>query len=599
MSKFRESEYKKNARTKNQFRKPKQMIKEKEITGARKDRLIDWITFYRRNIHWFIHHYFGIQLYPYQIIWLYLMSVSDIFVTIAARAAGKSWLLAVFALAKGVLYPNSEIIIVSSTQKQAGLIVSEKCQHLVDDYPNIAREVKVLTANMNRWEVLLHNGSKIKVVAAGETGRGNRSTFTIYEEFRLIDKNVVDSVIKPFAYSRQAPFLRIPEYSHLVEEPKEVFISSAYHKGLWWFDETRKIIKMMLDGLNAGFIAFDYNIAVKHNIKTPAQIEKERSTIDDIVWLEEYENIPWGESADAYLKLSAFEKVRTIKKAFYPQRREDFNEKKNPYDLKLQDGEIRIISVDVATRKGSKNDNTIIACMRLLPTNRGYDRDIVYMESHNGENTTIQTLRIKQILYDFNANYLVLDLAQSGIAVYDQLGTVTKDDDRGIEYPAYTVMNHESLEDKIYEELFQRTTATNAIPIIYPISANAKLNNDIAVEMRDKLKKKMLGLLVEEVAAEDYLTKTNKEFLEFSDDFSMRPWYLHPYVQTTLLVNESVNLAMAIAGGNIKLVEPVGARKDRFTSVAYGNYFAMLLDQELLKERESVDTNFLKYTFIG
>ena len=598
MSKYKESDYKKGARTKNQFWKPKIMVTEKEITGARKDRIIDWITFYRRNIHRFVKHYFGIDLYPYQIIWLYLMSTSDIFVAITARAVGKSWLLAVFALAKGVLYPNSEIVIVSSTQKQAGLIVSEKCQHLVDDYPNIAREVKSLTANMNKWEVLLHNGSKIKVVAAGESGRGQRSTFTIYEEFRLISQEVIDAIIKPFAYSRQTPFLKNSEYSHLLEEPKEVYISSAYHKGLPWFQTTKKIIKMMLEGKDAGFIALDYHTAVLHGIKTVSQIEKEKATIDDIVWLEEYENIPWGESASAYLKLSAFEKIRKIKKAFYPQRREDFSEKKNPYDIKPIEGELRLLSVDVATRKGSRNDNTVISCIRLLPTNKGYEREVLYVESYNGENTVTQTLRIKQIFFDFNANYLVLDLAQSGIAVYDQLGVVTKDEDRGIEYPAYTVMFHDSLDEGIYKELFERTIATNALPIVYPISANAKFNNDIAVEMRDKLKKKMINLLVDETIAEDYLTKTNKEFLEFSDDFSMRPWYLMPYVQTSLMVNESVNLSMAIAGGNIKLVEPSGSRKDRFTSLAYGNYFASLLDKDLLKEFDNDEATFLNLTMV-
>ena len=37
------------------------------------DKLIDWCTFYRRNIHRFAEHYLGIRLHFYQKIMLYLI----------------------------------------------------------------------------------------------------------------------------------------------------------------------------------------------------------------------------------------------------------------------------------------------------------------------------------------------------------------------------------------------------------------------------------------------------------------------------------------------------------------------------------------------
>lgn len=81
---------------------------------AWRNRVIDWVTFYRRNIHRFIEHYFGIKLHLYQILWIYFMSICDTFATIASRASAKSWLIAVFALARAVLYPNSEIVVVAA-----------------------------------------------------------------------------------------------------------------------------------------------------------------------------------------------------------------------------------------------------------------------------------------------------------------------------------------------------------------------------------------------------------------------------------------------------------------------------------------------------
>lgn len=578
-------DYNRRSNKDNVFERPKSMVRAKHVDEETRRKRIDWITYYRRNVHRFVQHYMQVQLYPYQIIWIYLMGVFDAMVAIASRAVGKSWLIAVFAVARAILYPNSKIVIVSSTKEQAGSIISEKVTELRDNHPNIAREIRNITTNANKYEAEFHNGSRMVVVASRDSSRGKRSTFTIYEEFRLIDKDILDAVIRPFAFVRQPPYLKNPRYEHLLEEPKEAFISSAYHKGLWWYKTTLETIRAMVDGKNVGFLATDYLTAIKHNIKTKTQIEREKRDMDEITFLEEYENIPWGESKDAYFKLSMFTGAQKIKKAFYPQRDDNYVPNKNPYDLKRMDGEVRIVSVDIATRAGSKNDNTIISCVSLLPTKRGYERRLVYMESHNGENTLIQTRRIKQIFSDFNGDYIVLDLAQNGISIYDQLGKVTEDEVRGVTHDAYTIMVHHSL-DNIYEELTERTLANNAIPIIYPISATAQLNNDIAVSMRDKLTKRLFSFLVNETDAENYLAKTNKDYFKTTEDFSEKAWLLHPYAQTKLFVNESVGLSMKLSAGKIKLEEQEGARKDRYTSVSYANYFASILDRDLLRETQ-------------
>lgn len=568
----------------NKLNAPKETVRSQEISEDRRRRLIDWITFYRRNMHRFVEHYFGIELYFYQKIWLYYMSTRDSFVAIASRASAKTWLVGVLAVAKAVLYPNSEIVVVSSTKEQAGIIIEEKIKGLQENYPNVAREIKNITTNMNKWQVDFHNGSVIKIVAARDSSRGRRSTFTIYEEFRLIDKDVLDAVIRPFSYIRQAPYLKTPEWRNYGEEPKEVFISSAYHKGLWWFDETKKNIKDMLSGGNTGFIAFDARIAIHHHIKTKRQLRNEISKMDEITALEEYYNIPWGENSDSYFKLKHFSRARNIEKAFYPQKRDTYA-KKNPYDIPKVDGEIRLLSCDVAQRSGKANDLSVTWCIRLLPTHKGYFREVVYGESFSGENSILQSLRIKQLYTDFNADVIVLDIGAGGggLPMYDQLGQITKDSERGIEYPAMTIMPHHTIDDSVYSELSKRTLGLNALPVIYCISANAKLNSVMAVEMRDKLQKKLFGFLVEETKAEDYLIKTRSGEYMKGDDVNAKAFFMQPYLQTSLLINEAINLSMTLMAGNIKLTEPSGARKDRIICLMMGNYYASLIDSNLLR----------------
>lgn len=147
------------------------------------------------------------------------------------------------------------------------------------------------------------------------------------------------------------------------------------------------------------------------------------------------------------------------------------------------------------------------------------------------------------------------------------------------------IMDHSSIDADVYTELIKRTLGINVMPIIYPINATAKLNAAIAVQMRDRLQKKMWGFLIDETGAEDWLSRSayNKEFMSI-DDVSAKSFFLAPYVQTSLLINECINLSMIYAAGNLKLIEPSGARKDRYTSLSYGNYYASLLDHSLLKE---------------
>ena len=122
--------YKRTENLDNVLVSPKRMVKSQELDESRKKNLIEWITFYRRNMHRFVEHYLGIELYFYQKIWIYYMSTRDSFVAIASRASAKTWLVGVLAVAKAILYPNSEIVVVSSTKEQAGIIVEEKIKGL-------------------------------------------------------------------------------------------------------------------------------------------------------------------------------------------------------------------------------------------------------------------------------------------------------------------------------------------------------------------------------------------------------------------------------------------------------------------------------------
>jgi hypothetical protein len=572
----------------NQFKKPKNMILEKDVAKEKREKFILWNTFFRRNQHRFVETYFGVKLFPYQVLWFWLMSKSDVFVAICSRAAAKSFLVALFAITQAVLFPGSEIVIGASTLKQAGLIVSVKVKQLIDQSPMIAREIVSWTANMNNYEVIFANGSLLRVVAANEGGKGNRANLLILDEFRLLKKEIVDTVFIPFLYVRQANFKQLPEYAdYPEEEPRKFSISSAGLKGEWWYADTISTIKMMIDGKGAGFFCTDYFVTLFHKIQTKKQIESQEELSDAFSFDMEYRNIPAGQSGKAYFKSQMFN--RNIKNAFYPLRDDLVTLKKNPYAIPKVSGELRIVSLDIASRANRINDNTITGCTRLIPTHKGYRRMVVYLESSHGSNIVSQALRNKEIFYDFDADYIVMDMAQVGVAVYDSMSSITHSDKRGIDYAPFTVMESPLLDESIKKELRDRTLGVDALPIIFPITASAKLNSEIAVAFRAALQKKLFDFLATDTDAEDYLTQNNKEFFKVEDDISLRTFLLHPFVQTNLLVGECINLEMNVVNGLIKLTEGTG-RKDRYTCLSYMNFFvSSALDRELLKDEDSGD----------
>jgi len=151
---------------------PVQMLTNGEMSKQKNDRIRSWVTFYRLNPSYFVEHYMGITLYPYQRYWINLMVRSTEFVGIASRASAKSWLIAVYAIARCILYPGTIVALASQTKAQAGLIISTKCRVLHDLYPNIQRETTNIVTNQNKWEMTFKNGSIINVVVSGEGGRG-------------------------------------------------------------------------------------------------------------------------------------------------------------------------------------------------------------------------------------------------------------------------------------------------------------------------------------------------------------------------------------------------------------------------------------------
>lgn len=557
------------------------------------ERLLHWITFYRRNPSRFVEHYFGVTLHLYQHIILYLMEFVPSFCIVAARSAAKSFLIAIFACKEAILRPGARIVVASATKKQARLIVSEKIKkELIPKSPLLASEIDSFKDNQNEIEVVFKNGSSIVVVAANENARGYRATVMIYEEFRMIVKNIIDSVLSPFLYVRQVDYIKHPEYSGMVEEPKEIYISSAWYQSHWMWALMQTLVKDMFHNGTSCIIAMDYSISLKHNIKTRNFLIKEKKKLDPMSWAIEYENQMIAENARSFFNYEQLNKNRRLKRAFYPRRNDEaLLKQKNKYDIPKQVGEVRILSCDIAMEAGNTTDNSIFSCIRLLPESqeykvqdttgehleikRGYRRQVVYMEAVHGGETSKQAIRIKQLYTDFNADYCVLDGRNAGISVYDTLAKVLYDEERNMEYKPWRCMNDEKVANRIQ--------IAGAEEVVYIIKAQLETNSNIAETMRNSLNAGMIDLLISNTEAVDEIPNIFPEYA--AADVDTQLFFERPYLETVALINEMINLEYERGEqtGLIKIVNTTD-RKDRYTSVSYGNYFAQMLEHDLLSD---------------
>jgi len=337
---------------------------------------------------------------------------------IASRGLSKSYIIAVYACARCVLYPDTKVLIASGQKSQAALIVTQKIQKELIKLPNLEREIRDIKTTASDAIVYFHNGSTIEVVASTDGSRGYRGNILILEEFRLIKFHILDSVLKPFLnVYRQPPFLKKDEYKHLTEENVEIYISSAWYSNHWMQGAMESTRDLMLKGEEVAIFSLDYLTSLHHNLLSRKRIEniKRDRNFDAINFSIEYENIMYGQSSDALFSLDDVNKNRTLKNVFYPLNNLDYETLKNKKKEPLKDGEIRILGVDVALMGGDQNDISVITCMRLIPNGDSFLRKVVYIETIDGGHSEDQAIRIRQIFEDFQASYVALDCGGNGI----------------------------------------------------------------------------------------------------------------------------------------------------------------------------------------
>lgn len=322
---------------------------------------------------------------------------------------------------------------------------------------------------------------------------------------------------------------------------------------------------------------------MKHGIRTKKQLLREKTKMDAMTFDMEYNNLMIGGSENVFFSFELVSEAQRLKKAWYPKTTEEYfeNKKTRVWDIPKQKGEIRVVSMDVALSASSskiKNDNTVIKCIRGLVSGENYERQEVYTETFEGKDTLTQSIRVRQILEDFEGDHLVLDAKNVGLSMLDDLGKVIYDEERDKEYVPIKCFND--------DRLAERCKNPNASPIIYGFLGSADTNHQLHFIMKDVLAKGKLKLLTSNIKCKEEYLSDKREYQMASPEEKARLEL--PYLQSDMTLNEMINLNQEyIQGGKLKLKEPSSGTKDRYMCLGMANVFIQDLELDLQKTTES------------
>jgi hypothetical protein len=204
----------------------------------------------------------------------------------------------------------------------------------------------------------------------------------------------------------------------------------------------------------------------------------------------------------------------------------------------------------------------------------------------SGGNSELTQKRIRELFYDYKADYIILDLRSGGETYYNELTKPYIHSVRSIEdwdetgFCVVSDMSMHFLTEAKINELATRTIDPKAKAVIIPVQGSSDFNDAMWRNLHKSMVDNKMRLLIDDVEFDVELSKRS-DYFKMTSEQRMREKL--PFVQTEFLVQEAISLRQEIREGKIKLKEPRSFTKDRIVTLAYGNMFFNKLENKLSK----------------
>lgn len=516
------------------------------------------MIFYRSHLDVFLEDAFApFKLFPVQKPFIRAIgncTESDI---TCSRGFGKTHCIAMAAFGLGVLYPNSEIFVVSATAKQATLAL-RKLKTLAQTNTNIQNEI--VASSARNWvqvskdsaQVTLKSGSTIKSLSM-ESARGEHGKIIIEDEALETDQEDMDAIVTPIRNTTRPHCF---DYGIEDYDSKIIVITSACEKSNLYYKSFMRAVNQMAKGdRNVFACTLDYKTAAANGITKMEFFQKEKEKLPASVFDMEYGTIFIGANTNSALPYNLTSPCRTL----------DSVEMEQPKNSKSR----YVMCLDIATSTAKGSDNSILSVIKFNEKSDGtFAKKLVHMRSYNGKPLDFLAREVRE--------YYHLRFPNTEKIIYDARGLGDSFDrffdqewiDSGSmkEYPPLVVDD-------------QPLTNPIAKQALHPFRAVNNLNQRMYTNLRVALEKRTLDLPIQERVMRGLQLEVEDESKRLSAE------EMAIFLETDALQFEMGNIVekTSASGNKTYDVPHAGQHKDRYSSLAMAIDYISELEKENVK----------------
>ena len=470
------------------------------------------------------------------------------------RAYSKSFLSVLILLIRGILYPGAKLFSTAGGKEQAATILSDKVRDICNKIPAFNKEIDWRRGQTQESKdyclYILKNGSTIENLAASERSRGRRMHAGLIEECVGVDQKILQEVIIPtMNVSRKC--LDGTTQEEEVLNQAQLYITTAGYKNTFSYEKLIQLMVRMITKPKEAFImGGTWRIPVALGLQSKNFITsiQQDPTFNLASFQREYESMWSGTVENAFFDGDKFDRNRILQKPEYE------------YSGRSNQSAYYILGIDV----GRKGCQTCIIVFKVTPTQNGESvKSVVNIIDLEDMHFEEQAVQIKKAFYRYKAQRVVIDGNGVGLGLVDYM--VKQQNQDGEVLPDFGVYNDD---EKYYKQYRTNICEDDAM---YIIKANAPINTAAHTIAKSQMESGKIKFLINDIDAKNKLLGTR---LGQNMKPEARNEYLKPYVLTSMLRDEMLNLREENEGVNI-ILKQANKRipKDKFSALEYGIYY--------------------------
>jgi hypothetical protein len=499
------------------------------------------------------------------------------------RAYSKSFLSMMILMLRCILYPNSHLFVTTGGKEQAASITIAKIEEICKLIPALNNELDwsrgASKKSKDDVNYIFKNGSSIDILAAKQSSRGQRRTGGLMEECVLIDGDILNEIIIPTTNVDRL----LPDGTRHKEEiinKSQIYITTAGWKNSFAYDKlTELLVQSMIEPDKVMVMGGTYETPVAEGLLDEDFVDqlKLQGTFKEDSFDREYRSKWSGDAENAFYSSEKFDRYRVLSQPEYE------------YSGRSSKSAYYVIGVDV----GRIGCTTEACIFKVTPQPQGTAlKSLVNIYTYEAEHFETQAINLKKLFYKYKAKIISIDANGLGIGLIDFMTRAQIDPETGDTLPPFGVEGGTS-EDAIapYRKIKGGDVEDNAL---YLIKANAPINTEAYSYTQTQMSSGKIKFLKDESEAKAKLMSSK---VGQNMDADKRNEYLKPFVLTTILREQMLNLVEENEGVNIILKQSSrGIKKDKFSAFIYGLYYIKQEEDHKKKRRGRNISDFMFFS---